>query len=283
MPVETDAVAATPAAAQQPLSQRPLLVATHVSRHFDGVRAVEDVSIDVLPGRITGLIGPNGAGKSTFLAVLAGTLPASSGTITFDGHDVTSLPAFRRARRGLVRTFQLPSEFAQLTVLENLPARHREDGCGNSAAAPHNRGDSLVGALLGKRYWRADEDRLVAEARALLDRFRMTAKESDYASSLSGGQKRLVEIMRALMLQPRLLLLDEPMSGVHPSIIGEIADYCEALRDDGLTILIVEHELHMIERMCDPVIVMAQGSVIGQGTMAALRQQREIVDAYLVG
>jgi len=123
----------------------------------------------------------------------------------------------------------------------------------------------------------------VERARALLDRFRMSAKESDYASSLSGGQKRLVEIMRALMLQPRLLLLDEPMSGVHPSIVGEIADYCEALRDEGLTILMVEHELHMIERMANPVVVMAQGSVIGQGTMAALRQQREIVDAYLVG
>jgi len=272
MPVETDVVDAGPATPQQMPAERPLLVASHVSRHFEGVRAVEDVSIDVLPGRITGLIGPNGAGKSTFLAVLAGTLPASSGTITFDGHDVTALPAFRRARRGMVRTFQLPSEFAQLTVLENL-----------LAAAPHNRGDSLVGALLGRRYWRADEDRLVEQARVLLERFRMSAKESDYASSLSGGQKRLVEIMRALMLRPRLLLLDEPMSGVHPSIVGEIADYCEALRDEGLTILIVEHELHMIERMCDPVIVMAQGSVIGQGTMAALRQQREIVDAYLVG
>jgi branched-chain amino acid transport system ATP-binding protein len=151
------------------------------------------------------------------------------------------------------------------------------------AAAPGNRGDSLVGALLGRRYWGADEDRLVMQARALLDRFRMSAKESDYASSLSGGQKRLVEIMRALMLRPRLLLLDEPMSGVHPSVIGEIAAYCETLRNEGLTILIVEHELHMIERLCDPVIVMAQGRVIGQGTMAFLRQQREIVDAYLVG
>ncbi len=272
VPVETDALPVTPVAGQPDPGKRPLLVSRHVSRHFEGVHAVEDVSIDVLPGRITGLIGPNGAGKSTFLAVLAGTLPVSSGAIIFDGDDVTGWPAYRRARRGLVRTFQLPSEFGQLTVLENL-----------LAAAPGNRGDTLRGALLGKRYWKADEDRLVEQARLLLDRFRMSAKESDYASSLSGGQKRLVEIMRALMLQPRLLLLDEPMSGVHPSIIGQIADYCEALRDEGLTILMVEHELHMIERMCNPVVVMAQGSVIGQGTMAALRQQREIVDAYLVG
>src|ERR1039457_3074819 len=173
MPVETDAVVATPAAAQQPPAERPILVATHVSRHFDGVRAVEDVSIEVLPGRITGLIGPNGAGKSTFLAVLAGTLPATSGTVILDGEDITRLPAFRRARRGLVRTFQLPSEFAQLTVLENL-----------LVAAPDNRGDSLRGALLGRSYWRNDENRLVERARSLLDRFNMSAKESDYAGSL---------------------------------------------------------------------------------------------------
>jgi ABC-type branched-subunit amino acid transport system ATPase component len=273
VPVDTDAMARSPVKNGEPAAgPRPLLVARGVSRHFEGMHAVDAVSIEVLPGHITGLIGPNGAGKSTFLAVLAGTLPASAGTIIFDGEDVTGMPAFQRARRGLVRTFQLSSEFAQLTVLENL-----------LAAAPTNRGDSLFGALLGKRYWGADEDRLVRQARALLERFRMSPKESDYASSLSGGQKRLVEIMRALMLQPRLMLLDEPMSGVHPSIVGEIADYCESLRDEGLTILMVEHELHMIERLANPVIVMAQGSVIGQGTMASLRQQREIVDAYLVG
>ena len=184
----------------------PMLVASDVHRHFEGMHAVDGVSIEILPGRITGLIGPNGAGKSTFLAVLAGTLPATAGTIIFMGHDITRMPAYKRARLGLVRTFQLPSEFARLTVLENL-----------LVAAPHHRGESLYGALLGKRYWGKDEERLVAEARGLLDRFGMTPKESDYAGDMSGGQKRLIEIMRALMLHPRLLLLDEPMSGVHPS------------------------------------------------------------------
>jgi ABC-type branched-subunit amino acid transport system ATPase component len=251
---------------------QPMMTVRNVERHFEGMRAVDGVSIDVLPGRITGLIGPNGAGKSTLLAVLAGTLPASGGTVTFDGTDITGWPAWRRARRGMIRTFQLPSEFAQLTVLENL-----------LVAAPNHRGESLRGALLGRRYWIADERREVARARELLARFSLSAKEADYAGSLSGGQKRLIEIMRALMLQPRLLLLDEPMSGVHPSIIGEIATYLEGLRDGGLTILIVEHELHMIERLCNPVIVMAQGKVIGQGSMIELRRQREIVDAYLVG
>jgi ABC-type branched-subunit amino acid transport system ATPase component len=243
-----------------------------VHRHFEGMRAVDGVSIEVPAGRLTGLIGPNGAGKSTLLAVLAGTLPPSSGSVEFDGHDITRLAAFRRARRGLVRTFQLASEFGQLTVLENL-----------LATAPGNRGDSLLGALLGRRYWGADERRQVAEARELLDRFRMRAMESEYAANLSGGQKRLVEIMRALMLRPRLLLLDEPMAGVHPAVVHEIAAYLEGLRDEGLTILMVEHQLGMVERLCDPVIVMAQGRVIGQGSLASLRRQREIVDAYLAG
>jgi ABC-type branched-subunit amino acid transport system ATPase component len=251
---------------------RKLLVAEDVHRHFEGMRAVDGVSIEVPTGKITGLIGPNGAGKSTFLAVLAGTLPASSGTITFEGRDITHLPAYARARRGLVRTFQLPSEFARLTVLENL-----------LVAAPHHRGDSLWGALRGKGYWMSDERRLVEQARGLLKRFGMSAKESDYAGTMSGGQKRLIEIMRALMLGPRLLLLDEPMSGVHPSIVEEIQHYLQELRKEGLTILMVEHELQLVERLCDSVVVMAQGKVIGSGTMASLRQQKEIVDAYLVG
>jgi len=253
-------------------SDKPMLVATDIHRHFEGMRAVDGVSLEVVPGKITGLIGPNGAGKSTFMAVLAGTLPATSGTIEFDGEDITHLPAYKRARRRLVRTFQLPSEFAQLTVLENL-----------LVAAPSNRGDSLFGALMGKRYWVEDEDRLIEEARALLKRFGMSAKESDYAGTMSGGQKRLIEIMRALMLHPRLLLLDEPMSGVHPKIVEEIQYYLQDLRAGGLTILMVEHELHMVERLCDTVVVMAQGKVIGSGTMSSLRKQPEIVDAYLVG
>jgi len=249
-----------------------MLVAEDVHRHFEGMHAVDGVSLEVPRGQITGLIGPNGAGKSTFMAVVAGTLPASSGTILFEGEDITRLPTYRRARRGLVRTFQLPSEFARLTVLENL-----------LVAAPQNRGDSLFGALMGKRFWIKDEERLVTEARGLLKRFGMSAKESDYAGLMSGGQKRLIEIMRALMLHPRCLLLDEPMSGVHPRVIEQIQHYLQSLRADGLTILMVEHELHLVEQLCDSVFVMAQGKLIGSGTMASLRRQREIVDAYLVG
>ena len=249
-----------------------ILTAQDVRRQFEGVHAVDGVSLEIPRGKITGLIGPNGAGKSTFMAVLAGTLPASGGRIVFEGEDITHRPAYERARRGLVRTFQLPSEFARLTVLENL-----------LVAAPNNRGESLFGSLLGRWYWGRDEERLVEEARGLLNRFGMTPKESDYAGLMSGGQKRLIEIMRALMLHPRCLLLDEPMSGVHPRIVEEIRHYLESLRSDGLTIVLVEHELHLVEQLCDSVFVMAQGKLIGSGTMASLRRQKEIVDAYLVG
>ncbi len=249
-----------------------LLRAEGVERHFEGLRAVDGVSLAVSPGRITGIIGPNGAGKSTLLAVLAGTHPASRGRIFLDSTDVTDLPAYRRARRGLVRTFQLSSEFGQLTVLENL-----------LVAVPRHAGDTLLGALRGKPYWRAGERVLVERAREMLARFRMSDAESEYAANLSGGQKRLVEIMRALMLRPRVLLVDEPMAGVHPAVVDEIAAVLERMREDGLAILMVEHELSMVDRLCDPVIVMAQGKIIGQGSLRVLRQQREIVDAYLAG
>ncbi len=251
---------------------RPLVRAENIERRFEGLRAVDGVSLDLYPGRLTGLIGPNGAGKSTLLAVLAGTLPASAGRILLDGEDITHLPAFRRAERGLVRTFQLSSEFSQLTVLENL-----------LVAAPGHPGDTLLGALRGKSYWWAEERARIERAREMLARFRMSEKESEYAANLSGGQKRLVEIMRALMLGPRVLLVDEPMAGVHPAVVDEIAAVLESLREEGLAILMVEHELSMVDRLCDPVIVMAQGKIIGRGSLRALRQQREIVDAYIAG
>ena len=249
-----------------------LLRVQDVRRQYGGVHAVDGASFEVRAGTITGLIGPNGAGKSTALGMIAGAIVPTGGTITFDGHDVTGQPSYRRARRGLSRTFQLSSEFAHMTVLENL-----------LVAAPGQRGESFWGMLRGKQYWGAQERALVERARVLLQRFDMAAKEDDYAGNLSGGQKRLVEIMRALMAQPKLLLLDEPMAGVNPTLAGRIAGYLEELRDGGLTMLMVEHELLHVDRLCDPVIVMAQGRVLAQGTMQELRARREVLDAYLAG
>jgi branched-chain amino acid transport system permease protein len=250
----------------------PLLRAVDLTRDFGGVHAVAGVSIEVRRGTLTGLIGPNGAGKSTLLAMLAGTLPATSGRVIYAGTDVTAMPAYRRARLGLVRTFQLASEFKRLTVMENL-----------LSAVPRHRGDTLAGALRGRHYWRSDEEAAIDRALALLDRFGLSGYADTYAADLSGGQRRLTEIMRALMAEPAMLLLDEPMAGVHPRLAREIGAQLLGLCAEGMTILMVEHELAIMDEFCDPVIVMAEGSVLATGTMAALRARSEVVEAYLVG
>ena len=246
--------------------------AIDVERDFGGVRAVSGVSLSVGRGTLTGLIGPNGAGKSTLLALLAGTDRPSAGRIIYRQQDVTALPAFRRARLGLVRTFQLASEFKQLTVMENL-----------LSAAPGNRGDTFRGAVAGRRYWRSDEEQAIAKAAGILSRFGLEALANEYAGNLSGGQRRLVEIMRALMTDPQMLLLDEPMAGVHPELARKIGDLLIELCREGMTILMVEHELAIMDEFCDPVIVMAEGGVLAEGTMAQLRDRTEVVEAYLVG
>ncbi|HEY2131159.1 MAG TPA: branched-chain amino acid ABC transporter ATP-binding protein/permease [Streptosporangiaceae bacterium] len=249
-----------------------VLEARDVVREFGGVRAVDGVSFAVRKGQLTGLIGPNGAGKSTLLAMLAGTLSVTSGQIIYRGNDITGVPAFRRARVGLVRTFQLASEFKRLTVMENL-----------LSAVPGNRGDSLRGALLGRRYWRGDEEAAVRRATGLLERFGLAEMANSYAGELSGGQRRLVEIMRALMTEPATLLLDEPMAGVHPNLARRIGAELVALCAEGMTILMVEHELAIMDEFCDPVVVMAEGRVLAEGTMQELRGRSEVVEAYLVG
>jgi ABC-type branched-subunit amino acid transport system ATPase component len=251
----------------------PLLEVRDLRRSFGGVHAVDGVSFAVEPGTISGLIGPNGAGKSTALGMIAGAIKPSGGSIAFDGHDVTGASPMRLGREGLIRTFQISSEFQRLTVLENL-----------LVAAPAHPGETLAGALvLGKRAWRAQEQTLVERARELLARFEMQEKEEEYAGNLSGGQKRLLEIMRSLMANPKLLLLDEPMAGVNPTLARRIEGHLQDLRDAGLTMLMVEHELGVVDRLCEHVIVMAQGKVISEGTMETVRRNQEVLDAYLVG
>jgi branched-chain amino acid transport system permease protein len=249
-----------------------ILGCSGLTKSFEGVRAVDDVTMSFQRGRLTGIIGPNGAGKSTALAMLAGTLPPTAGKIVYQGEDVTGLPAYRRARLGLVRTFQLASEFKRLTVIENL-----------LAAIPRQRGDTFAGAVLGRRYWGAQEREAIEQAKAMLERFGLSELADRYAGELSGGQRRLVEIMRALMAEPHVLLLDEPMAGVHPRLAHEIGMHLVALCEGGMTVVVVEHELSIMDEFCDPVIVMAEGRVLAEGTMAALRAKEEVVEAYLVG
>ena len=260
-------------AAHPPLSHGEAVLQTvDLTRVFDGVPAVSGISISVQAGRLTGLIGPNGAGKSTTLSMLAGTLPPSSGQILYRGRDITTQPAFRRARTGLVRTFQLASEFKRLTVLENL-----------LSAVPEQPGDSFLGAVRGRRFWKTSEANAIARAEAMLERFGLTQYGNSYAGDLSGGQRRLVEIMRALMTEPDVLLLDEPMAGVHPRLARQIGRQLLELCREGMTIVMVEHELALMDEFCDPVIVLAEGRVLAEGTMSELRARADVVEAYLVG
>ncbi len=249
-----------------------ILEVRDVHRDFGGVKAVNGASFSAQKGRITGLIGPNGAGKSTLLGIIAGAIKPVSGRITFDGRDVSGFPPHRVARAGLIRTFQLSAEFGKLTVLENM-----------LVAPQQQKGETLWGAELGRLYWGRDEEVLVDRARKLLDRFGMTPKENELAGNLSGGQKRLLEIMRGLMAGPKMLLLDEPFAGVNPTLAREIENYLLDLRDEGLSMIMVEHELSVVERVCDPVVVMAQGKVIAEGPMGDVRARKEVLDAYLVG
>jgi ABC-type branched-subunit amino acid transport system ATPase component len=251
---------------------RPILEVKNLAKNYGGVQAVDGVSFTVERGSITGLIGPNGAGKSTALNVIGGLLPPAGGTVLFDGVDVTGQPMYRLARQGLVRTFQLARVFGNLTTIENL-----------LVAAPAHRGDSVVGILAGKRYWGRQERHLLEEARSLLSSFGMSGKEDEYARNLSGGQKRAVETMRALMMKPKLLLLDEPMAGLSPSLSRQLEDMFLDLSAGGLSLLLVEHGLDTVERICGNVVVMAQGKVLSEGRMAELRTRREVQDAYVIG
>ena len=249
-----------------------LLEALGLGRDFGGVRAVDEVSFSVAQGTITGLIGPNGAGKSTLLGLLAGEVRPSRGTVRFDGRDLAGVPPHKVARGGIIRTFQLASVFPHMTVFENLLM---------GAYAPHI--ESLWASLAGRRVWREQERDRIDRAHQILEQFDMAGVEDLYAEELSGGQKRLVEIMRALMASARLLLLDEPMAGVSKPMRARIEEILVQLRSQGLTVLMIEHELEVVERLCDPVIVMARGRLLHQGTMEEVRRNHDVQKAYLVG
>ena len=241
-------------------------------KHFGGVRAVDGASFTVARGSITGLIGPNGAGKSTALNAIGGFVSPDGGRVVFEGQDVTGWPMHRLARRGLVRTFQMARVFGGLTALENL-----------LVAAPEQRGESLLGVLLGQPYWRAQEKELVGRSREMMASFGMEAKAGELSRNLSGGQKRAVEVMRALSARPKLLLLDEPMAGLSPSLSRQLEDLFLKLASEGMSLLLVEHGLDTVDRLCSKVVVMAQGKVLSEGRMSELRTRKEVQDAYVIG
>jgi ABC-type branched-subunit amino acid transport system ATPase component/ABC-type branched-subunit amino acid transport system permease subunit len=239
-----------------------------VSVRFGGVEAVRDVTLQVSAGEVVGLIGPNGAGKSSLLGALGGQFSVASGRVLLSGRDVTSLPAYRRARLGLVRTFQHTSTFDGLTVFENLLV--------SAMSAP---GSRLRDSLAGQRARQAEAAESVW---ARLREFELTAMADKYGSELSGGQRRLVEIMRCLMQSPQVLLLDEPMVGVAPHLVTRIGDDCARISESGVAVVIVEHALEVIQAVCGRVVVMASGQVVAQASYAEAMSSGAVQEAYFL-
>jgi branched-chain amino acid transport system ATP-binding protein/neutral amino acid transport system ATP-binding protein len=247
-----------------------LLEVRGLARSFYGVHALNGVDLDVEAGTITGLIGPNGAGKTTLFNCVSGVIPPERGLVRFDGEDVTGWPPDRITRRGLVRTFQIARGFPRLSVRENLMLY----------------GARQPGEILWKAWTRtADvarrERELSSRAAAVARRLNLTRVLDDPASALSGGQKKLLELGRALMTDPKLILLDEPIAGVNPALAREIGTHLEGLRAEGYTFLIIEHHLDVIARLCAPVIVMAEGRHLAQGTFAEVAANERVQEAYM--
>jgi branched-chain amino acid transport system ATP-binding protein len=246
------------------LSARDVVVA------YGGVTAVNGVSLDIHEGEALGLIGPNGAGKSSFLAALGGQVKITRGSIVLDGREVGHMPAFERARLGITRTFQLTSEFAQMTVFENLVT------AGHGAS-----GSSLGSVVLRWRKTRDAELEIARRAWATLDRFEMSHTADLYGAELSGGQRRLVEIMRCLMREPKVLLLDEPMVGVAPHLVDKLIADLRSIRAEGIALVIVEHALEVVQELCSRVVVLALGQPIASGTFDVVVADPEVQAAYV--
>ena len=248
-----------------------ILVVDGVARTFGGLQAVAGASFSVTRGSITALIGPNGAGKTTLFNVLTGFLRADGGLATYDGSPVLRRPPHVIAARGMVRTFQLTKTLGAMTVLENM-----------MIAAPRHPGERLSTVLLRPRASRRREREARDRALELLESFELGDKAAEYAGTLSGGQRKLLELARALMMGPRLLMLDEPMAGVNPSLGRRLLEHMERLREqEGVTFLFIEHDMEVVMNHSDRVVVMAEGRVIAEAEPHAVRADPRVIDAYL--
>jgi neutral amino acid transport system ATP-binding protein len=247
----------------------PVLVADNVVRRFGGLTAVDVDHVEIQRGVITALIGPNGAGKTTFFNLLTGFDKAESGDWKFNGKALSGVSAYKVARLGMVRTFQLTKALSRLTVIENM-----------RLGATGQKGERLLNAMLPMA-WRSQERENTSRAQSLLDRFQLEKKSDDFAGSLSGGQRKLLEMARALMVEPELVMLDEPMAGVNPALKQTLLQHVKSLRDEGMTVLFVEHDMDMVRDISDWVIVMAEGKIIAEGPPTAVMADTRVIDAYL--
>jgi neutral amino acid transport system ATP-binding protein len=249
----------------------PVLIADGVVRRFGGLTAVEVDHLEVQRGAITALIGPNGAGKTTFFNLLTGFDRPSQGTWSFGGKDLAGVSAHKVARLGMVRTFQLTKALSKLSVLENM-----------RLGATGQKGENFFRALVPP-LWRKQQETIDERAIELLRRFKLDTKQDDYAGSLSGGQRKLLEMARALMVEPELVMLDEPMAGVNPALTQSLLMHVKNLREQGMTVLFVEHDMDMVRDISDWVVVMAQGRIVAEGPPDVVMADPAVIDAYLGG
>ena len=267
--------ATTTDTATKPLSEPgsvkpdPILVADGVRRQFGGLVAVDVDHFEVQRNQITALIGPNGAGKTTFFNLLTGFDKPDGGVSTFNGHRMSETSAHRVAQIGMVRPFQLTKALSRLTVIENM-----------RLGAANQRGEKFwLGPF--KFLWRDEERAITEKADELLTRFKLDHMREEFAGNLSGGQRKLLEMARALMTDPKLIMLDEPMAGVNPALKQSLLDHVKQLKDEGRTVLFVEHDMDMVHEISDWVVVMAQGAIIAEGTATEISGNKEVIDAYL--
>jgi ABC-type branched-chain amino acid transport systems, ATPase component len=247
----------------------PVLVVEGVERRFGGLVAVLVEHLEIQRSSITALIGPNGAGKTTLFNVLTGFDRADAGRWCFDGTDLQGWPAYRIARRGMVRTFQLTKALAGMTVLDNM-----------LLGATGQTGERLGNAPLRFR-WRAQERQVGERAAALLDDFGLADKRDDLAGTMSGGQRKLLEMARALMVDPQLVMLDEPMAGVNPALVESLLEHVRRVREAGRTVVFVEHDMDVVMSISDWVVCLAEGSVIAEGAPQQIVSNERVIDAYL--
>ncbi|GAA3632842.1 hypothetical protein GCM10022200_14800 [Microbacterium awajiense] len=247
----------------------PIIVADNVRRSFGGVHAVDVDHLEIPRGAITALIGPNGAGKTTLFNLLTGFDKPNEGTWSFDGHSLSGVAAYKVSRMGLVRTFQLTKALGLLTVMENM-----------KLGAKNQRGEKFWSSLIPP-LWRSQDDELEDRAMELLKRFKLDTKADDFAASLSGGQRKLLEMARSLMTEPTLVMLDEPMAGVNPALTQSLLDHILNLKDEGMTVLFVEHDMHMVRHIADWVVVMAEGKIVAEGDPHEVMRDPAVIDAYL--
>jgi branched-chain amino acid transport system ATP-binding protein len=247
----------------------PILVTDGIRRQFGGLVAVDVDHVEIQRGVITALIGPNGAGKTTFFNLLTSFDTPDSGTRRFNGQELNDVPAYKIANYGMVRTFQLTKALSKMTVIENM-----------KLGATGQRGEALWRSVF-PFVWRNQEKAIEERADALLEHFKMSHMRDEFAGTLSGGQRKLLEMARALMVEPTMVMLDEPMAGVNPALTQSLLGHVTGLRDQGMTVLFVEHDMDMVQEISDWVIVMAEGRIIAEGPPASIGQNEAVIDAYL--